>query len=273
MQAASRESYTAVLDRLNSSSRKAKAAAVRKIADGLLAVAAVLRTEPRLRRALADPARAGADRAELLRSLLDGKISPEALDLAAGLVEGRWSLPSELLDATELLGVEALLASAERADTLGDVEDELFRFGQVVSGDNALAATLADTSATVARRAELVRSLLDGKADPVTVRLAELAVAGFGGRGLEGSLSRLTELAAGRQDRQVAYVTVASPLTDADEERLADDLGQMYGRRISVKLSVKPDVLGGVSVQIGHDLYDGTVSRRLDAARTALTGR
>jgi F-type H+-transporting ATPase subunit delta len=32
-------------------------------------------------------------------------------------------------------------------------------------------------------------------------------------------------------------------------------------------------VLGGVSVQIGHDLYDGTILRRLNQTRTALVGR
>jgi alkanesulfonate monooxygenase SsuD/methylene tetrahydromethanopterin reductase-like flavin-dependent oxidoreductase (luciferase family) len=45
-----------------------------------------------------------------------------------------------LLDATERLVVAALLSSAERAGELAEVEDELFRFGQVVAGNTALAA-------------------------------------------------------------------------------------------------------------------------------------
>ena len=63
-----------------------------------------------------------------------GKVGADALDLLAALVAGRWSAPSELLDGAERLGVEALLASADAAGELGEVEDELFRFGQVVAG-------------------------------------------------------------------------------------------------------------------------------------------
>ena len=36
---------------------------------------------------------------------------------------------------------------------------------------------------------------------------------------------------------------------------------------------VDPKVLGGASVRIGHDLYDGTVSRRLNQTRAALAGK
>ncbi|MEU8191727.1 F0F1 ATP synthase subunit delta, partial [Micromonospora carbonacea] len=63
MQAASRESYQAATERLAAYARGAEPSAVAATADDLLAVAGLLRREPRLRRALSDPARPGADRA------------------------------------------------------------------------------------------------------------------------------------------------------------------------------------------------------------------
>ena len=39
----------------------------------------------------------------------------------------------------------------------------------------------------------------------------------------------------------------------------------------AVKVSVEPSVLGGARVQVGSDLYDGTISRRLAIARQVLT--
>ncbi|MGV9981909.1 F0F1 ATP synthase subunit delta, partial [Micromonospora wenchangensis] len=242
-------------------------------AHDVLSVAALLRGEPRLRRALSDPARSGDDRAALLNGILAGKIGADALDLLSGLVAGRWSTPSELLDGTERLGVEALLASADAAGDLGEVEDELFRFGQVVAGQSALSAALADPIAPAGQRAGLARELLAGKARPVTVRLVEVALGGFGGRSFTGALTRLVELAADRRDRQVAYVTVAAPLSESDERRLGARLSAMYGREVSVKQTVDPEVLGGVSVRVGSDLYDGTVLRRLNETRNALVQR
>jgi F-type H+-transporting ATPase subunit delta len=123
----------------------------------------------------------------------------------------------------------------------------------------------------VEQRAALIADLLGGKAKATTVRLAQLALAGFGGRSFGASLSRLVELAAARHDRPIADVTSAIPLSDEAEERLGAALSRRYGRAVSVKVTIDPEILGGLSVQIGSDLYDGTVLRRLVEARAALT--
>jgi F-type H+-transporting ATPase subunit delta len=235
----------------------------------VLSVAGLLRAEPRLRRALTDPSREPADRAALLRGLLSGKLSQATVDAMTTLVAGRWSTPTELLDATERLGVDAVLRSAAKAGTLGDVEDELFRFTQIVSGTPELAVTLSDPGAPTDRRVKLVEDLLKGKAQPATLRLVEVALGGFGGRSFEFSLTRLVELTAAKRDREVAYVTVAKPLDDAEEQRLTAKLSEMYGRQVSLKIVVDPSVIGGVSVRVGADLYDGTILRRLTQAKQA----
>jgi F-type H+-transporting ATPase subunit delta len=58
--------------------------------------------------------------------------------------------------------------------------------------------------------------------------------------------------------------------TEAEEQALVDRLSRMYGRQISLKIEVKPEVIGGMSVRVGSELYDGTVQRRLLQARAAL---
>jgi F-type H+-transporting ATPase subunit delta len=96
-----------------------------------------------------------------------------------------------------------------------------------------------------------------------------VALEGFGGRSFDVSLSRLVELTAAKRDREVAYVTVAKPITDADEQALAAKLSGIYGRQVSLKVDVDPAIIGGVSVRVGADLYDGTILRRLNAAKQA----
>ena len=263
---ASRAAYAAAAEKLTADTAKATAAQLATVADEILSVAGLLRAQPRLRRALTDPSRPGTDRAQLLRSLLAGKLSQATVDTLASLVDGRFARPSELLDLTERLGVDALLTSVERTGKLGDLEDELFRFGQIVAGDSQLAVTLSDPGASTGRRVKLVEDLLKGKAQPATVRLVEVALEGFGGRNFESSLARLVELSAAKRDHEVAYVTVARPLTDADEQALAAKLSDMYGRPVSLKIDVDPAIIGGASVRVGAHLYDGTVLRRLTEA-------
>lgn len=289
MRSASRQSYATALERLNAltSTREGgvsgEAAAaeravtpeqLRTVADELSAVAGLLARQARLRRALADPARPGEERAGLLRSLLGSQVGEQTKQLLDTLVAGRWSTASELLAGCEQLAVQALFASSEVAGDLAEVEDELFRFRQMVAGDLELATALGDRQVPVTRRAELVDALLAGKVTETTIRAVKLALGGLrglGGRGIEGALTRLVELAAQRRDRSVAYVTVAAPLSEEEERRLGAALSARYGQEVSVKTTVDPRVLGGARVQVGADLYDGTVSHRLAQARNALT--
>jgi F-type H+-transporting ATPase subunit delta len=270
MSGASRESYAAAADRLSGYAAQATPEQLTGVAEELLAMSRLLGGQPGLRRALADSSRPAADRSGLLDSVFGGKVGADAVGLASTLVAGRWTGPVQLLDGFERLGVDALLAGAQRADDLGEIEDELFRFGQVVDGTPELAAVLSDESVELARRTALVSDLLTGKANHVTIRLAQLALRGFGGRGLAASLGRLVELTAQRRERQVAYVTTAVPLTEVDEQRLGNQLERMYGRKVAVKVTVDPKIIGGLSIQVGSDLYDGTVLRRLTLARGAL---
>jgi F-type H+-transporting ATPase subunit delta len=279
MRAASRQTYADALDRLDELVPGAEPAALIAIADELLAVAGMLVAQPALRRALSDPARSGEDRAGLLRGLLGRQVGRQTRDLLDTLVGGRWSSAGDLLDGCEQLGVQALLAGAERAgdadrgSQLAEVEDELFRFGQVVAGNPPLAAAIGDRGVPVTRRAGLAEALLERKATDVTIRAVRVALGGFGGRGVAAALTRLVELAAARRDRSVAYVTVATPLTEAEEQRLGTALSARYGRDVSVMTTVDPQVLGGARVQVGADLYDGTIARRLAEARNALAPR
>jgi F-type H+-transporting ATPase subunit delta len=270
MQGASRESLAGVRGQLEEvagaagTDRSALAAQLRAVAD-------LLTREPCLRRALADSTKAKEARTGLLTALVGERVDAGTLQILTAAVEARWSRAHDLVDAIELLGVDAELSVADSAGELSDVEDQLFRFGRIVEGNVELSRLLSDPTASPAQRDELVQSLLSGtNANPVTARLVTAAVYGLGGRNFESSLQRLVELTAARRDREIAYVTAAAPLTDAQEERLAARLAEIYGRAVSLKVEVDPSLLGGATVRVGDDLYDGSVARRLEQARGAL---
>jgi F-type H+-transporting ATPase subunit delta len=271
MNGASREALAAARERLDALTDATSVNAA-QLADELAAVTALLDREVSLRRVFTDPAQAGEAKAQLVQRLLGSQVGGEAADLLSGMVRSRWSQSRGLVDALEELANTADLTAAQQAGTLDDVEDELFRFGRIVSGSTELRAALTDRKATTSAKSELLRSLLGGRAKATTERLVTRLVTAPRGRSLEAGLESLSKLAAERRNRMVAVVTSAVPLSDPQKQRLGAALAKLYGRQMHLNLDVDPAVLGGIRVQVGDEVINGSVADRIEDAERRLAG-
>ena len=242
------------------------------LGDELLAVTDVVDGNATLRRALADPSREAGQKQDLVERLLTGKVSPEALVVVKNLVGQRWSAERDLSDTIEGLGVEAILAGAEKAGRIDQVEDELFRFERIVAGNPELRDRLTNRQGDVDAKAGVVSELLEGKASEETVRLARQAVLAPRGRKLDRTLERYLGLAAQRREQVTAVVTAASELSPQQRERLSAALQTIYGKPVLLQVVIEEEVLGGIRVQVGDEVVDGTILRRLDEARRHIAG-
>jgi F-type H+-transporting ATPase subunit delta len=237
----------------------------------LFSIAKLLDGNGALRRALTDPARSADSKAALVGQLFGGKISAAAQEVLTAAVTGRWVSGRDLGDALDQLSVEAEVAYADTGRKLDELEDELFRLDRVVAVERALADKLGDRVIPLEHRQELIRGLLQGKADATTVRLAERAVDGRG-RNFAASMRAYQVAAAARRNASIATVRVAADLTEAERNRLAATLGRQYGRDIQLNVIVDPGVVGGVRVDIGDEVIDGTIAARLDDAQRRIAG-
>lgn len=270
LRAASRESLAEANSRMDDVVDHSSAADLERLGDELFAVTRLLTAELTLRRHVTDPAVPPQARAGLLRQLLGGRISEQALEVAEGVVQSRWSRPGDVVIALEHLARRATLGVAEKNRSLDDVEDELFRFGRILAREPELAGLLVDESAPAERRVGLLDSVLAGKVSPVTAELLRQSVRQPRTRHLDQVAEELAELAAARRDRYVAKVAAPVRLTREQEERLAETLTRLYGRPMSVQVELDPDLLGGLVVRVGDDVIDGSVVGRLAAARRRL---
>jgi F-type H+-transporting ATPase subunit delta len=242
------------------------------VGEGLFGVTGALAGSPGLRRALTDPSRDGEAKATLVAGLFGGKVPEAVVDLVSGLVRSRWSGSGDLTDATEQLAVSAVLAGAEKSGRLEAVEDELFRFARTIAGDQGLRDAFSARTQGGDRKAELVRALLGDRVAPETVRLAVQAASAPRGLRTERALESFVEAAARRRRQLVAQVIAATPLTQGQQQRLAVALQRIYGRAVRLNVDVDPEVIGGIRVEVGGEVIDGTVVGRLDEARRRLTG-
>ncbi|MCW1921937.1 F0F1 ATP synthase subunit delta [Luteolibacter arcticus] len=82
-----------------------------------------------------------------------------------------------------------------------------------------------------------------------------------GYHGILGALKRLVRLELARRH---VIVESAAPLDGAEQQRVVSGLVEKYGSDLTFEYRVTPEVLGGLKVRIGNDVFDGTVKGRLD---------
>jgi len=246
--------------------------AATRLADELFAVVGLLDTEHGLRRALSDPGKPAAEKAAVTATLLHGRVTGRTEALVVAAAESRWATSGDMVDALEELAIGAMVLAADADDGLDELEDGLFRFGRVIASQPDLRAALADLSLPADRKQGLLDTLLSGKVTAVTLRLISQMVAHPRGRQLTVSLDMCASIAARRREQLIAVVRTATELSQPQRRRLADALAASYGHPVHLNVVIDPSVVGGISVQIGDELIDGTAASRLVAVRRKLAG-
>jgi F-type H+-transporting ATPase subunit delta len=79
-------------------------------------------------------------------------------------------------------------------------------------------------------------------------------------------------IAADRKEQLIAVVRSAVELSAAQRNRLAAALSESYGHKMHLNIVLDPSVVGGISVQVGDELIDGTAASRLAEVRRKLAG-
>jgi F-type H+-transporting ATPase subunit delta len=164
----------------------------------------------------------------------------------------------------------ALFEIARAEGTLDEVEDELFRFARSYESSDALRTTLTDENLPAEKRQAIVEDLLDGKATPTTVQLVSMVVGSGRGRDIPAIVDSLVQRASSAKNLDVAEVRTAVPLTDDQLDRLKAALENATGKRLNLKATVDPSVVGGIVATVGDTVIDDTVRTRIDQLKSRL---
>ncbi len=241
----------------------------RTTGEQLLSAGRDIAGSPQLRALLADPSVEMAEKTGLIGRIFSSLDTTSAALLGA-LVGTRWSNSDQLIDGIEQIGIRAIAISATDPDA--DIEGELFAFSRAVSSDPELELAVGSKLGDPAGKATLVDSLLTSKADPGTLAIVRHLVQTPRGRRIGELLALAADIVADASGGIVANVTAAAPLTAAQLDSLAATLKTQYEREPRIAVRVDPTVIGGLRVQVGDDVIDGTIASRLSELRLQLAG-
>jgi len=265
----SRKSLVASRVSLDAAIKGVDANSASALSSELFFVADVLSTNIAVRRALTDPSRDGTAKASFISDLLGKKIGALALGLVTELSSLRWSSPKDLVLVVEQLAIEAEASAANIAGELDRVEDEIFTAATAFASSSELRKAL--TSDATNAKATLVADILKG-ASGSTVKLVSQLVNAWRGRSIESAFADYQWALAARRNRVIALVRVATPITQAQLDRLTATLTSKVGQPVRINVEIDPSVIGGVSVKFADEMVDGSVSNRLAGAARALAG-
>jgi F-type H+-transporting ATPase subunit delta len=121
---------------------------------------------------------------------------------------------------------------------------------------------ISKTAAATARRlfglCQTGGRLDDAKLRTVIARLVESKPRDY--HAILVALQKLTRL---ELDRRKVTVESAVTLDEASRQRVMTGLANQYGPDLVAHYEVNPDLLGGLRIRVGNDVFDGSVQGRL----------
>jgi F-type H+-transporting ATPase subunit delta len=250
-----------------------------QLAKELFGILGMVDSSAGLRRALTDPSRNGDEKSALVRQLVGGKVSADAAEIAGGLAGSRWANARDIGDALETLAATVVISVAENKSAvsasgisgLEELENDLFSFNQAVASRHEVQRALSEPQASAAAKATFAERLVPGVSEEAKVLIAQAVTQP---RGIKPTrlVARFAELAAKRQQRWIATVSVTRPLTQTQLARLQAGLNALYGRELKVNVNVDPALIGGIRVQVGDEVLDASVITRLGQLQRQLAG-
>lgn len=168
---------------------------------------------------------------------------------------------------------QALLSLAQSSDATDQIADDVNSLLNLINESEDLRSSLISPILEADEKKSLLKRLFEGQIHPYTLNflllLADKRRLSF----FESIGQEFQKQLRALRNTVVAEVTSAVELTDEQKEAIRQKvLATTQAREVEMVTSVDPDVLGGVIIKVGSQIYDASLRgqlRRIGARLTA----
>ena len=89
-------------------------------------------------------------------------------------------------------------------------------------------------------------------------------------RHYQGALEAYQRLLRLEMEKRHAVIESATPLNDGTAAAIVSSLKQKYGEDLTTEFTVNQELIGGMRIKIGSDVWDGSVRQRLSKLQNQL---
>jgi len=118
---------------------------------------------------------------------------------------------------------------------------------------------------------EMLRaSFRDGQLDPARISSIIDSVTARKPRNFIDVLKNYRRLLRLEVEKRRARIETASEMDPATQSEVVSNLKKKYGSDLTPQFVINPELLGGMRIQVGNDVWDGSVRNRLERLQQQL---
>ncbi len=140
-----------------------------------------------------------------------------------------------------------------------------------LAADPALLADLSDTDLSFAQRQARLDAVLPSEIQSDVRNFLYLLLREGHIELLDDVIADLSRLSTQGPQAQIARITSAVPLTPDEVEAFRQRIHTRFGSGVELDFRVDPSILGGVIVQVGDKVIDGSIATKIEALHERLT--
>lgn len=160
--------------------------------------------------------------------------------------------------------VKALFDVASDASAVASVEKDLLALAKVASTSKEFADFLSNPLLTRKEQADVIAAMLSNiGAHEITRQFAAMLARQKRLPALAEIANLFSAAAASARGEIAAEVVSAKELKAPEVVAIAEKIGKAYGKKVTVKTRVNPELLGGVVIKIGSTQLDSSLSGKL----------
>ena len=166
----------------------------------------------------------------------------------------------------------AIMDAAGSPAKANGVRGELMSLATALRGSQELRDLYRNPAVELARKLAITQQLAKKmKMSDLAIKITEVLVRNHRVNDLDAILEALASYVNSALGIAVAEVRSAKPL-GADEIRdLADTLSKKTGKKVELDIKTDPKLLGGFVIRIGSEIWDASVTGKINKFRESLT--
>ena len=165
----------------------------------------------------------------------------------------------------------ALFDLAAASDAVDEVDAGFAAIVSAIRGHTGLMATLVDVVVPGSKKRDIMRDIFSAEVPSEAVAIASVMAERGHAALIDDVAAAYRSLLESERGIVVAEVVTAVPLTDESRASLAKKLTDSLGRPVSLRERVDASIIGGIVINVGGRVLDGSLSSQLDSVRSALS--